>query len=519
MPIQLTVMSLDFDSKTTPYTKVYDKDEITIGRLPNNDLVLDRPEVSAYHAKIRLTVEDDGKELSLHVKDLGSSNGTMVENKSLRAQVEIDVGQNQRIIIGNYLIKPQAIAPEVKATPAKTNVTNMFDHSAEDDTDAEESSLFAEAESRQVVGGWPYQTFSTSADTDLLRRQDDEDLDDEMMEDDGEDTTGTAEMPAAESESPATTGTGFAGTSLETTHLETRDFLASSDLFEVPASDTKITQSKPLPEEIAAERPEFKISMLQPSAPASAPAKFASTIEIHVDTDHVQNIDFNAAELFALSGKIVHRGLPMQGVTVSAGTIGSCTTDFQGKYQFTDIAEGTPVELTVERSGFLFEGGQTSMTIRGDAAVEFTAVQLFSVSGIVRHRGQPLAGVAVDGAGLGRRTTGADGTFTFGDVREGTNYTLHLRKERFSFDRGSVSGTVQDSETHCEITATQLFSVSGKISHNGKPLAGVVVDGGPALGKTVTDSEGRYLFESVPENTKYTLTAQKEKFSFAPLKQ
>ena len=58
MSIQLTVMSLDFDAKTGPITKIFDKDEITLGRLPNNDLVLDRPEVSAYHAKLRI-VEGD----------------------------------------------------------------------------------------------------------------------------------------------------------------------------------------------------------------------------------------------------------------------------------------------------------------------------------------------------------------------------------------------------------------------------------------------------------------------------
>ena len=54
MPVKITVMSLDFESSMPPHSQVFGKDEVTIGRFPENDLVLEGEDVSGAHAKLFL---------------------------------------------------------------------------------------------------------------------------------------------------------------------------------------------------------------------------------------------------------------------------------------------------------------------------------------------------------------------------------------------------------------------------------------------------------------------------------
>jgi len=69
-----------------------DKEAITIGRRPENDIVLSDPHVSGQHAKVRVV----GKEVVLH--DLGSANGTLVDGKPIEKHTLVD---NERVTIGN----------------------------------------------------------------------------------------------------------------------------------------------------------------------------------------------------------------------------------------------------------------------------------------------------------------------------------------------------------------------------------------------------------------------------------
>ncbi|MCU0698041.1 MAG: Flp pilus assembly complex ATPase component TadA [Myxococcaceae bacterium] len=74
----------------------FDKDEVTIGRLAGNDIVLNKGNVSKYHSRIVLK---DGKFI---VVDLKSTNGTFVNGKKLAApQV---VRPSDKIYVGDYII-------------------------------------------------------------------------------------------------------------------------------------------------------------------------------------------------------------------------------------------------------------------------------------------------------------------------------------------------------------------------------------------------------------------------------
>lgn len=73
-----------------------DKESLTIGRVPDNDIQIESMAVSAHHAKI-VTVASDS-----FLEDLGSTNGTYVNGKKIRKHA-LDNGD--LITIGTHLLR------------------------------------------------------------------------------------------------------------------------------------------------------------------------------------------------------------------------------------------------------------------------------------------------------------------------------------------------------------------------------------------------------------------------------
>ena len=85
-------------------TVTFDKDEVTLGRLAGNDLVLNKGNVSKYHSRFVLK---DGKYI---VVDLKSTNGTFINGKKIGApQV---VKPSDKVQIGDYTINIEAPSEE-----------------------------------------------------------------------------------------------------------------------------------------------------------------------------------------------------------------------------------------------------------------------------------------------------------------------------------------------------------------------------------------------------------------------
>ena len=61
---------------------------LAIGRDPSSDIVINDAEVSRYHA--RLTVSEEGYQL----QDLGSTNGTMLNQKQIKEAELLEVGDH-----------------------------------------------------------------------------------------------------------------------------------------------------------------------------------------------------------------------------------------------------------------------------------------------------------------------------------------------------------------------------------------------------------------------------------------
>lgn len=152
-----------------------------------------------------------------------------------------------------------------------------------------------------------------------------------------------------------------------------------------------------------------------------------------------------------------------------------------------------------------------------DIELDFVATALLRLSGVITHKGKPLPGVVVTDAALGERVTDEAGCFEFGDIIEGTNYELTFKKEGYLISPYSLSGTLLDEDVTLSAEAKRLFAISGKITHKGKPLSGVTVNGGK-LGTIITDDTGSYRFENVPEGEEYTLKASKDGFTFGTVR-
>ena len=130
----------------------------------------------------------------------------------------------------------------------------------------------------------------------------------------------------------------------------------------------------------------------------------------------------------------------------------------------------------------------------------------------MRANGQPLAGVLVDAGVLGQQTTGSDGAYSFTSVAGLTPYSIRVLKTGYSFSPTLISG-VASIDTLETFTGTPTsVTISGTVTIDGQPLAGVLIDGG-IRGKRVSDSSGQYSFSVAPNST-YSLTPLKNGYTF-----
>ena len=80
-----------------PRLLTFDKDEITIGRVTGNDIVLAKGNVSKRHS--RFTVKSPGQ---IEVADLKSTNGTYVNGRKIGSPMLLSA--SDRVYVGDFLI-------------------------------------------------------------------------------------------------------------------------------------------------------------------------------------------------------------------------------------------------------------------------------------------------------------------------------------------------------------------------------------------------------------------------------
>ncbi len=190
--------------------------------------------------------------------------------------------------------------------------------------------------------------------------------------------------------------------------------------------------------------------------------------------------------------------------TTDVAKIVSLNHDAIKTEQDMDVTVNSPEKQT------LFEG-----VVGTDDIVElnFDAYRLYSISGQIIHHNQPLAGVVLDGGPLGVARTNANGNFSFENIVEGSNYQINVSCDGYMMAKTQVLfGTINHNIEH-NLNAIKLSRVTGRIVHDGTPLPSVTLDAGP-YGICLTDANGYYHFDNVPENTDLEIRALGAGFMF-----
>ena len=439
MSLQITVMSLDFESFSGPRTQTFSKPEITFGRLPTNDVVLETPEVSQRHARLRVKRDNKTGSAKIFVTDLGSTNGTMVENAPVTTRTDVEIASNVRIRIGNYLIKPSYVDDGL-------DDIHFEDHLA--------SKSISNGHAAAVIDAFqPIEKISTGLSEMNF---------DEITEGNGEevDTRSTRvfrvedlerysfrknDAPAAAEPAPAAPAAEIAAAPEPEAKTEEPEIAApvvepaltaaaapAAPVQEVEEIEVELPVAAVEKAAAAFENKEIADIEMEPAVELvykSAP-EFVATITGKTDVVDIGDLNFDAISLFTLSGKILHRGKPLAGVAVSADGLGSAVTDAEGTFVFDNIEEGTTYSLSVAKDRFRFDGGRRGV-VMNDTSVVIDATKLVNIQGRIVHKGKPLAGVTIDGGALGTTTTKDDGTYLFIDVPENTEYTIKASKPGF----------------------------------------------------------------------------------------
>src|SRR5262245_52053306 len=116
----LTVVLFD---ETEPRTVAFDRDEVTIGRLPSNDVVLESASVSPHHARLRRHGD------AYVALDLGSRTGTFVRGARVVSPTLVRPGESVRI--GSHTIEV-GVPPQSDAD-AELGLSTMIRERPHDD--------------------------------------------------------------------------------------------------------------------------------------------------------------------------------------------------------------------------------------------------------------------------------------------------------------------------------------------------------------------------------------------------
>jgi type VI secretion system protein ImpI len=114
MPAAL--MARVFDTQANQnFDSTFERFPVRIGRNQLNDLHIDRPYVSQFHAAIDL------RDRQIFVRDLGSTNGTLVGGRRLARDTPVDVTKTPEITIGPTVIRFAVVeaAPKKREEPTE----------------------------------------------------------------------------------------------------------------------------------------------------------------------------------------------------------------------------------------------------------------------------------------------------------------------------------------------------------------------------------------------------------------
>lgn len=184
-------------------------------------------------------------------------------------------------------------------------------------------------------------------------------------------------------------------------------------------------------------------------------------------------------------------GEPIDGVTITAGANHRAVTDEWGLYVLNDLPAGT-YTLVAAKPGYVFTTRPSINLPPSRVGQDFTGTRVsYSISGTITLDGQPLAGVTVSDGNGHTVVTNAGGLYTLANLLPGS-YTVTPTLAGHAFTPSSRSLSITNADVaNADFSATLLtYAISGMITLDGQPLAGVTVSDGN--GHTVVTNDGGY---------------------------
>ena len=228
-------------------------------------------------------------------------------------------------------------------------------------------------------------------------------------------------------------------------------------------------------------------------------------------------------------------GKPVAGVGISVfradysgGQVQYLRTDPQGKFRFESLPLNQALLLSLSKAGFSNLNKEVPLTAPSDSEKELS-IELKprpyggAVRGTVRDRdGKPIEGAVVLNEGsssseIRKTTTDAEGNYELKDVFSGSvGYELiakakHFAPQRLKFSPGTAE---QPDKTDITLVPGQRIH-GGVVDESGKPIREAQVyfsDGNRGGnmnfgGGTTTGADGRFDFDSLPEDTSFNVEA------------
>lgn len=231
------------------------------------------------------------------------------------------------------------------------------------------------------------------------------------------------------------------------------------------------------------------------------------------------------SEKFSLTGTVTDESsAPLSGVSVSLTGSQSLNalTDAQGKFRFSDLPTSGSYTVTVNKPNFTFvTATQNVVHPVADVNVAFSAHSApYSIAGrITREDGTAISGVTLRLAEVPTTTvtSGSDGFFSFTQLIAGKTYTVVPVLDNFTFTPENKKFENLSENQVVNFTGRRnVFDLTGTVTdENGAALGGVTVTlTGSKSSTTVTDSQGGFRFLDLATGGIYTVTVEKEHYTF-----
>ncbi len=174
---------------------------------------------------------------------------------------------------------------------------------------------------------------------------------------------------------------------------------------------------------------------------------------VSINGKDAKNVNFTGKTPHDISGRILQGTDPVAGVTVTvtntqSGWTAQGTTDADGSYEFKSLLDGSYL-VRPSLGGFAFKPASRKVKLADSdvADVNFSAILLHSISGLVTVEGAPLSGVTITltGKSKAKTTTGADGSYSFSNLLNGT-YTVTPKMSGYTFTPTKISVTISNTD-------------------------------------------------------------------------